>query len=282
MVASESPWCPSCGDGFQLHLRRCPDCDVDLVLNQRRPEVILQTIAEAEPGATPANAPPSLELVEFDLSEWHSSQRARLELLATQEGWPFRWRSHTFEVNEAYAEDAARLIEEIPAPMMRLGPEPPDALEGPRVGNPGKRLLASMIDGVFVTVVFWLVAVAADMAGHVLDRGLASLGGLLYAFVAVGGWDRTIGKRLVGLRLERLQGGRPGWMSAALRAVIHPATGAMYFLLVGLQLPWWITVIGSLTLQLVLYGGILFDPLRRSLADRVAGTVVLQGPKAQP
>lgn len=237
------------------------------------------------------------ELVEFDLGDWDRAQRSQLELLAVGEGLPFSWRSQRFVVNADAGERAAALIDAIPAPFAaRQGlrqsatnefwltdaitkswrPDVPPALHLPRVGSPGRRLIGSWIDSIITAPVIAIAAVAAERNGIFLGRWVGALLTAGYHFVAVGRWDRTIGKAAVGLRVERRSGGRPGWVASAVRAVISPASAAAGVLVAGAGARGWLLLAAWVAIPIGLYGGILVDPLRRSLADRAAGTVVIR------
>jgi uncharacterized RDD family membrane protein YckC len=73
---------------------------------------------------------------------------------------------------------------------------------------------------------------------------------------------RTVGKLALGTRVVRLiDGGRPGWAQAAMRALVPLSLGA-------------IPQIGVL-LGVLVYSLALWHPLRQGLHDRAAGTLVV-------
>lgn len=145
------------------------------------------------------------------------------------------------------------------------------------------RALARLIDAVLVSlptlaVVFAYVALVAgldadteeieEVAGDAAllgwTIGVAFASAVLYETLCIARWGQTLGKLIFRIRVARQANGRcPQWWEAAIRvalpgvvaAIPHPAARAA---------------------SLVLYGVAIFDPLRRSLPDRAAGTVVVR------
>ena len=99
----------------------------------------------------------------------------------------------------------------------------PAAYPGERLGRPadGPRSLGSFGRRLVALVVDWGVALL--IAGWLL-RGLGQFGPLLVLLVEnvvlVGTAGATIGHRLLGLRVEALDGGAPGPLRALLRSVL--------------------------------------------------------------
>ncbi len=86
----------------------------------------------------------------------------------------------------------------------------------------------------------------------------------LYEVVPTALWGRTPGKAIVGTRVVRIDDDRPpGWKRAVLRWVL-PA------------LAYQIHVVGWVV-AILLRAVLVLDPLRRSVPDRLAGTIVLRG-----
>jgi uncharacterized RDD family membrane protein YckC len=74
---------------------------------------------------------------------------------------------------------------------------------------------------------------------------------------------RTVGKIALGTRVVRLMdGGRPGWSEAAMRALVPLSLGA-------------IPQVGVL-LAVLVYSLALWNPLRQGLHDKAAGTLVVR------
>ena len=86
----------------------------------------------------------------------------------------------------------------------------------------------------------------------------------IYEVVPTALWGRTPGKAIVGTRVVRIGDDRPpGWKRALLRWVL-PA------------LAYQIHVVGWVV-AILLRAVLVLDPLRRSVPDRLAGTIVLRG-----
>ncbi len=87
---------------------------------------------------------------------------------------------------------------------------------------------------------------------------------VLYETIAVALWGQTLGKLALGIRVARQLNGRcPLWWEAALRIGL-PAVVAV------IPLPF------ALALSMIIFTTAGFDPMRRNLADRAAGTVVVR------
>ncbi len=101
----------------------------------------------------------------------------------------------------------------------------PAAYPGERLGRPadGPRSLGSFGRRLVALVVDWVVALF--IAGWLLrDSGLGQFGPLLVLLVEnvvlVGTAGATLGHRLLGLRVETVEGGRPGPVKALVRSVL--------------------------------------------------------------
>ncbi|MGK5499764.1 RDD family protein [Streptomyces sp. URMC 125] len=158
-------------------------------------------------------------------------------------------------------------------PPYGYGYPPPPPLPGPPpelVAAPGKRFLAKLVDGLLTAVL--IVAVLAPTAAY-LDTGPegpgAVLGGLLIALTllfgvflydpiltATGG---TVGKRLLGLRVARLETGQPVGFGTALGRHLMA------------------TLINYLTCVPLAYLWVTWDkPHRQGLHDKIVRTVVVR------
>lgn len=133
------------------------------------------------------------------------------------------------------------------------GPDGATGFPGERLGRPaegagsigrfGRRLVGLVVD--------WLLALVIAN-GLLRSSGLGSFAPLLVFSIEhlllVGTVGATIGHRLVGLRVERLDGGLPG-----------PALGLVRSLVLSAGVP-----------------ALLWDKDQRGLHDRLAGTVVVR------
>lgn len=87
---------------------------------------------------------------------------------------------------------------------------------------------------------------------------------VLYETVAVTLWGQTLGKLAVGVRVARQANGRcPLWWEAALRIGLPAVVAAV-------PLPL------ALAVAIGLFTTAGFDPMRRNITDRAAGTVVVR------
>jgi uncharacterized RDD family membrane protein YckC len=172
-------------------------------------------------------------------------------------------------------------IDEWHPPTQAHHPDGPEAFPARGVNSLATlwtRAVARSFDAVLVLlpalVVFSIVALATGTTGpqEAEDSSLlaASFTGsifvvsFLYETISIYLWGQTAGKALCGIRVARLVNGRcPLWWEAGLRvalpgvvaAVPHPA---------------------ALAAAAAIYLVAIFDPMRRTLADRAAGTVVVR------
>jgi uncharacterized RDD family membrane protein YckC len=86
----------------------------------------------------------------------------------------------------------------------------------------------------------------------------------LYETVAITLWGQTLGKLVLGVRVARLANGRcPLWWESGIRVALPSLVWAI---------PHPVAQLAALGLYLVA----MFDPLRRTVPDRAAGTVVVR------
>jgi uncharacterized RDD family membrane protein YckC len=107
----------------------------------------------------------------------------------------------------------------------RPRPGTPSAYPGERLGRPeeGPRSLASFGRRLVALVVDWVVAllIAGGLLRHVPVGQFGPLLVLLVEnVVLVGIAGATLGHRLLGLRVERLDGSAPGFVRAVIRSVL--------------------------------------------------------------
>jgi uncharacterized RDD family membrane protein YckC len=157
-------------------------------------------------------------------------------------------------------------------------PEEPPARAGGRdealLAPPGVRLSGAMIDGlaflaVCVPAIVGLVVEAgsldSDPGATLLGGGAVSVLGVLALFVyqswRIANHGQSIGKAVVGTRIEGPDGGPPGWLHGVVLRTLVPAVIGSVPLLGGL-------------FQLV-DGAMVFSEDRRTLHDRIASTRVV-------
>ncbi len=144
---------------------------------------------------------------------------------------------------------------------------------GPRYAGVWARVAASLIDAAvlaafnyiaFVALVFFIAinedpadAVSSAASALALVLGLLVLNGL-YIVPQEALWGRTLGKRVLGIRVVNADGGAMTAEAALIRYLF------LFFWFVGLG--------GIVTLTMVALSG-----TRQRLGDRVAGTIVVRG-----
>ena len=140
----------------------------------------------------------------------------------------------------------------------------------PPIASPLLRLGGALCDSLlFLAVVFPLTLFRWDTDGSLWWRTGPEVAMCVYGVVCVAVWGRTVGKWFVGTRVvDRATGSRPGWAAATAR-VLLPAAVAVVGEIGGYYRP-----IERLA-WIVVYVPILWDPLRRGLHDRLAGTLVV-------
>jgi uncharacterized RDD family membrane protein YckC len=105
---------------------------------------------------------------------------------------------------------------------------------------------------------------AADTTAQALIWGAMVAVAVLYETLAVTLWGQTLGKFLLGVRVARQVNGRcPLWWEAALRIALPGVVATVPHPL-------------AKAAAMALYVAAMFDPLRRGLPDRAAGTVVVR------
>jgi len=130
----------------------------------------------------------------------------------------------------------------------------------------GLRAVATLIDTALLFVVGYLIALAT---GGVTASGFHLEGvpfavwlviALAYYIVMEARSGATLGKRLIGLKVVRLEGGAPlDWRSSIVRNVLRLVDGLFFYLVAAIVV--WTS--GN----------------KQRLGDRVAGTVVVRAPK---
>jgi uncharacterized RDD family membrane protein YckC len=137
----------------------------------------------------------------------------------------------------------------------------------------GQRLGGALIDGLLTSMVVVIPLILGfvdldDFEGTLPAPILFGLFffGAIYTIVPTAAWGQTLGKIAVGTRVVvDPDGTLPGWRRSAVRWALPGLAG---------RLP----VVG-LVVSLVVLGSILWDPRRRGLHDRAAGTIVVKVPR---
>jgi uncharacterized RDD family membrane protein YckC len=172
-------------------------------------------------------------------------------------------------------------------PASGAGPLPPAEGEGaPELAEPGQRLVARIVDTLVVGLPVVMVLregfpdLSIERVAPPLVAGLL----LVYEWIQLTLWGRTVGKRVAGIEVVREDPGRPAVdrrRPDVLRALVRAAT---YCVPIALR-P--VPVFGAVAgLFWVVNAAAIYETRleqsarRRALHDRFAGTVVVRRPAA--
>ena len=148
------------------------------------------------------------------------------------------------------------------------------------IAGPGRRLLGAVVDGVVWTGVRAGLSYAGpfgDDAALALDVTMIGLIAA-YGIVSTALWGRTIGKLVAGTRVVGLESGAtPGWSPAVLRWAV-PSIVSLASLFQGDGGAAGLAMVISAVVTIAIYVGVLREPLRQGVHDKVAGTVVVLVP----
>lgn len=160
-------------------------------------------------------------------------------------------------------------------PSSGNGADRPAVPDADRLAGIGQRIAARLLDGLIVGLPLTVLVLATsdvDTARNTLHTPLAvqllaAAVASIYEVVLVRTRGQTLGKRVVGIEVVRVNDGAfPDWSASIIRYLL-PA------------LPMLIPVPGAFLLSLVIYLAAVPHPLRRGWHDRAAGTIVV---KAEP
>ena len=150
--------------------------------------------------------------------------------------------------------------------MSGLAPERPQ-LPPDRTDVLGRRIGAALLDIVLLLVTFVPTSLIAGQAETGHGRFSFNLHGgplwawvgfcLLYYFVGEAGWGQTVGKRLLGIRVTNLAGGRPSFGDFVVRTLLRLIDGLPAFYLLGFLV-------------------MLASPAGQRIGDRSADTIVIR------
>ncbi|MDH4148217.1 MAG: RDD family protein [Acidimicrobiia bacterium] len=273
MASTEFRWCPRCGDEFQRHVTTCPDCALALRTEPR-------PVPEARPGPV---AP-----LTYDLAAFSAAARRTLVLHVAAAGFPHQWHGSTLAVPAGARSLVESLIDEAepfdgePVALEAAdGARPPNVVVELPIARRRARIFGAYVDA----AAFGLILLAAGewiaWPDQVRRFGAVAIGfRVLYDTVCVGVAATTPGKAVARLEVHSALGGRPAWTQAAVRAVVPFALGVVADLFIrvlvqtGAAPPFDVVAVVLYGLCWGTYLPILWDPQRRGLHDRVAGTVV--------
>jgi uncharacterized RDD family membrane protein YckC len=149
--------------------------------------------------------------------------------------------------------------------------DPPAAPAGAQVATPARRINGFLVDQVISVVSIVAVALAAgfEPQGRISEQAVWNLGvavlsvSFVYHALMVGFLGRRVGKLAAGtMVISAIDGGRLAWTGATLRALVPQAAGVVPGI--------------GFALTIGVYGTVVFDPLRRGLHDRAAGSLVVR------
>jgi len=141
----------------------------------------------------------------------------------------------------------------------------------------GHRALGRIVDTLLTLIPFLIWGAAAHWARTSGDHVDVShvplwapvvwqLFAVIYEALFLSTTGRTVGKWLMGTRVEHGDGTRPSMERAALRAAVPGVA-------------WVIPYFGGGILAALIYLTAVFNPLRQGLHDRAAGTLVVMSPR---
>lgn len=153
------------------------------------------------------------------------------------------------------------------------GPGSPVEAEVPELASVGQRVAGALVDGLLTSMVVVVPLLLGLVDLDRLERQLPAslvLGlfafGAIYTVVPTALWGQTLGKIAVGTRVVAEQDGTlPGWRRAALRWAVPGIAGRLPYI--------------GLVVSFAVMASLLFDPRRRGLHDRLAGTIVVRVPR---
>jgi uncharacterized RDD family membrane protein YckC len=125
----------------------------------------------------------------------------------------------------------------------------------------GMRFLALLIDGIILGIIGAVLGVIFRLtlgtsAGTTVASSIGSIIGIVYFFWLEATQGATLGKRMLGLRIVKIDGSPIGWSESIIRNLLRIIDG-LFVYLVGAILIW-------------------TSPQRQRLGDRVAKTVVVR------
>lgn len=293
-----------------IAVERCPDCDEVLVAE-------LPPLPTDEP--TPSNSssgnrtPARHQMAALELGDLDDASRWQLGLLLTARDVMYSWQGATLQLpatSVGFVEEFLEDIEHVPsAPPKDVDAETPS--DEPLINNASpmwRRLLSWWIDhfllGLLSIPLLWLwtseyplrvpsgevasyrwTVMSRSRIGPSLGAGLVSdVLLLMYFIVGVALFGTTVGKRLLGLHVERSDGTAVDWGRAGIRRLI-PSAGLILAWTVGpLLQPHPRVVLNWVCITIwpvVVYAPILFDPFARGLHDRWADTMVVFTPSSR-
>jgi uncharacterized RDD family membrane protein YckC len=144
-----------------------------------------------------------------------------------------------------------------------------------RLATTGQRVVGAVADlfvfGAIVSTPFVLLRGAIRLEGTAVAAFVAVV--FVFHGVYVVGptarWGRTVGKLIVGVRVVMQDDGRLPGLSASVRRWFLPAVA------------WFIPYVGW-AVSIGLRATLVFDPLRRGIHDRMAGTIVVRAEPGDP
>ncbi len=272
VVATQSKWCPSCGDEYEVHVTACADCRIPLV-SEEPTELQPVTPKESVPYAERAQA--------FDLQHFDDEQIGALKQRLMEDPIEHQWANERMVVAyPGYVEIMERYLKEV---RTGLGPDGGvDELAGQVVGL-GRRVVANVLDAVIAGPVL------AIIGGLIAEMRWIAVAGLVLTVLnntlGTGEPGRTIGRRLTRSALRARNGDALQVGEAATRWLARDLPLVLLLLLLAAGLTGGIvewTLYSWVAWWIVVGGSIVSDRLHRSLADQVADSVVYELPLFDP
>jgi RDD family len=131
------------------------------------------------------------------------------------------------------------------------------------------RALGAFVDSIVVALIVLPVTLLVHPVWFAGSIAIAVSS--MYQIPQIAVWGMTLGARAVGVQVTNSGGQPPGWIRAAARWATLGLIGNSDRLVAAGR----IRTLAGLLLTVAVYAPALFDPKRRALTDRVAGTLVL-------
>jgi uncharacterized RDD family membrane protein YckC len=229
------------------------------------------------------------ELTRYDCGDWRPDQRRAVERLLEAAEVPYAWDGELLEVpgdRRRLVDDMVDLVadEDDGAPLFDDEPAPGASVVAgerwPIIAARSRRVVGYVVDVLVVNLgvvaFFTALRVWSDGDGGIVRWSwLAAALTAAYDIAPVAIVGRTVGKLVAATRVVVDGDGRvPGWS----RSIARWAVPALPTLLVPYASGGASRLLAFTVWPIVVYAQILFDPMRRGLHDRAAGTVVVLVP----
>ena len=164
-------------------------------------------------------------------------------------------------------------MSEFEHPFGDTAPQSHPEAQAQELASVAQRVGGALVDGLLTSMVVVIPLLLGLVEIDRIDESLPAavllglfLFGAIYTIVPTALWGQTLGKIAVGTRVvAEGDGSLPGWRRSVLRWALPGAIGRLPY--VGL----WV--------GFAIMASLVWDPRRRGLHDRLAGTIVIRVPR---